>query len=194
MGGRIVLVAMLLCGGAVAQAQAALARGTLLLATERTHDTGFAETVVLLLQHDGTRSVGLVVNRRLGEPVATLFPDLRNAPAGNGPLWAGGPVAIGINALVRAALRPTGSAAVVPGVYLVSDRQEIQRLARKGDPMRIYVGLSSWGPRQLGDEMARGLWRSMPGSAAVVFDPRPETLWERLTKRASQSRVTSSSK
>ena len=186
MGGRMLLVAMLLSAfaGAPVHAQATLARGTLLVATERTHDTGFAETVVLVLEHDGTRSVGLVVNRRLAEPVATLFPELRNAPAGSGPLWAGGPVAMGVNALVRAALRPAGSAAIVPGVFLVGERQEIQRLARNGVPMRVYAGLSSWGPRQLGNEMERGLWWTMPCNAAVVFDPGPETLWERLTKKA----------
>jgi len=196
MGRRMFLRAMLLSGIEVApvHAQATLARGALLVATERTRDTGFAETVVLVLEHDGTRSVGLVVNRRLGEPVAALFPELRNAPAGSGPLWAGGPVVIGVNALVRAALRPAGSAAVVAGVYLVGDKQEIRRLARSGDPMRVYLGLSSWGPRQLADEIERGLWRTMPGNAAVVFDPRPETLWEQLKKRASQSRVVSSSR
>src|SRR5438270_7460452 len=76
-------------------------RGVLLIATERNRDAGFAETVIMLLQHDRTRSLGLVINRRLGEPVSTLFPDLRTGSAGMEPLWAGGPVALGINALVR---------------------------------------------------------------------------------------------
>ena len=161
------------------------------MATERTHDTGFAETVILVLQHNETRSVGLVVNRKLGQAVAALFPELRDAPGGGDPLWAGGPVALGVNAMVRSAMKPVGTDAILPGLYLASDRQQIDSLAGKrdrGTQVRVYVGLSSWGPRQLDDEIARGLWKSLPGSAAVVFDPQPDTLWGRLTKKAPRSR------
>ena len=166
-------------------------RGALLVATERTHDTGFAETVILVLQHDQTRSVGLVVNRTLGEAVATLFPELKGTPAGADPLWAGGPVALGVNALVRSRAVPPGTSPILPGVFLLSDKQSILAFDRRHERtagFRVYVGLSSWGPRQLEDEIARGLWKTVNGSAALIFDPRPETLWERLTKKAPQSR------
>lgn len=184
--GMAILLAML-----PALAQSKPEPGSLLLATERNSDSGFAATVIVVLVNDSTRTVGLVVNRRLGEPVSTLFPQLRNLPAAGAPLWAGGPVALGVNALVRSGIRPPGASEVARRVYLVGEGERIRGLLRSppaGAEIRIYVGLSSWGPRQLNDELRRGLWRSVAGSAAVVFNRDPDTLWPRLIKKAPSSR------
>jgi hypothetical protein len=35
-------------------------------------------------------------------------------------------------------------------------------------------------PQQLIDEISRGLWKAIPGTAPIVFDPHPETLWQRV--------------
>jgi putative transcriptional regulator len=176
-------LALLAAGTAPAQATQPL-RGSVLVATARTRDTAFAETVVLVVQHDRTRGVGLVLNRPLGAPLATLFPDLRKAAAGAEPLWAGGPVEIGINALIAG--RQVGSAAVFPGVRLLADRTRIHDLllantAATRQRIRVYAGLCNWGPGQLEDEIERRLWRVDDASAAVVFDAHPESLWKRLS-------------
>lgn len=171
---------LLLAAVAVHGASGVAGRGSLLVATERTRDAAFSETVILVLQHDRSRAVGLVLNRRLGEPVSALFPDL--GKGGAEPLWAGGPVAIGVNALVGGA--PVGgAAAVLRGVSLVADRARIRDLLLGGGrQIRVYVGLSNWGAGQLDSEIDRGLWRVANGSAAVVFDRQPETLWRRNTQ------------
>jgi putative AlgH/UPF0301 family transcriptional regulator len=155
-----------------------------LLATERTRDAAFSETVILVLQHDRSRSVGLVLNRRLGEPMATLFPDMARTGRAAEPLWAGGPVAIGINALVRGRSQPVGASVVDAEVWLVSDRARLhEALSRTERRIRVYIGLCNWGAGQLDDEIGRGLWRIQAGSAAIVFDEHPETLWRRLAGR-----------
>lgn len=157
----------------VTLASAQVDPGTLLVATAHNRDAGFAETVILVLQHDRSRSIGLVINRRLGEPVTTVFPNVKPDP-----LWAGGPVALGLNALVRSGEHP----ALLPGIHVLSDRRAIADRLARGGTIRVFVGLCSWGPRQLDDEIDRGLWNAMPGTAALIFDPHPETLWRRLAK------------
>jgi|SRR5579884_839512 len=170
--------ALLVLAGAAVWAQTMPQRGSLLIATDRTRDSAFAQTVVLMLIQDAQRSVGLVINRPLGAPVSNLFPDLK---AGRDePLWAGGPVEIGVHALVRSATKPADGAKIVDNVWLIADRARIRQLG--GRPgVRIYIGLCSWGAGQLADELGRRLWKVAPGDAGILFDPRPETLWTRLS-------------
>src|SRR5579884_3129994 len=145
----LAVVAALAVAGCRVAAAPRPARGMLLVATDRTRDTGFEQTVILLLVHEPTRSIGLVINRRLGEPVSTAFPDLRRAPAGGEPLWAGGPVAIGINALIRAKQPAADASPVAPGIFLISERARMRELLARGgktEEIRVYAGMCSWGP------------------------------------------------
>ncbi len=172
-------------------AQTGLERGRLLVATDRMRDAGFAKTVVLLVEHNRTRSVGVALNRRLGEPVSSLFPELKSAGASADPLWAGGPVPLGLNALIRARTMPPGAGIVTTGVYLLTERRLIRDLLadrHRATEVRVYAGLCSWGPGQLEDEVERRLWKTMAADAAVIFDPRPEMLWESLGRREPQAK------
>ena len=54
-----------------------LARGKLLVASERLVDPNFRETVVLLLEYEaGGGALGVVINRPTDVPLATLLPDV----------------------------------------------------------------------------------------------------------------------
>jgi putative transcriptional regulator len=180
---RATLAALALVGAAAGiRAQPAVpVRGSVLIATDRTHDPAFSETVILVLQHDRNRSAGVVLNRPLGESMAALFPELAKSSCANHPLWAGGPVAIGINALASGRSPLPGGSALVPGVWVVADRGHIRDLvAGGGRQIRVYVGLCNWGPGQLDDEIGRGLWRVSTASADLIFDAHTDTLWRRL--------------
>src|SRR5581483_10951605 len=117
---RAVAIGFLLT--AAVSAQSMPRQGDLLVATSRTKDTAFAETVVLVLVQDGLRAVGLVLNRPLGAPASNLFPELRGKPGGAAPLWAGGPVEIGIHALLRGNVRAADGAKIAADVWLIADR------------------------------------------------------------------------
>jgi len=54
--------------------------------------------------------------------------------------------------------------------------------AAAGD-LRVYAGYCGWGPGQLDNEMRLGAWYLMDASSAVVFDPNPATVWNRLIAR-----------
>jgi putative transcriptional regulator len=49
---------------------------------------------------------------------------------------------------------------------------------------RVYSGYSGWAPGQLEAEFARGDWHLLSAEPWLVFEPRPELLWEELARRA----------
>jgi len=179
MGHLLPLIAL------AAATMAAQNTGALLVATEASHDTDFAGTVVLVLDHDVHRATGLVLNRPVKISLAEVFPELKTGPALGQTAWAGGPVLLGVNALLRSGTPRAGLDRVLSGVYLIADKQRM-RAEIAGTPaasFRVYLGVCGWGAGQLESEIRRGLWRAVPGSADLVFDAKPDTLWERLRLR-----------
>jgi putative transcriptional regulator len=159
--------------------------GAILVATEASHDTDFARTVVLVLDHDVHRATGLVLNRPVKISLAEVFPELKAGLALGQTAWAGGPVLLGVNALLRSRSPRSGLDRVLPGVYLIADKQRMRAEIAAGAQaasFRVYLGICGWGAGQLESEIRRGLWRTVPGSADLVFDAKPDTLWARLTR------------
>jgi putative transcriptional regulator len=124
--------------------------GQVLVATEKSHDPDLAKSVVLVIHSDSEGVMGLILNRPRGK--STYF---------------GGPIPLGTRALSR-----NKAEQILPGVYLSA--------GTKNPTARIYEGYTGWSPQQLTDEISRGLWRVVSGTASMVFDPHPETLWQRL--------------
>jgi len=93
------LALILLAGpfGAPGHAQE-LAAGQLLVASRKSVDPDLAKTVVLLVHYGPEGALGLIVNRLSSVPVSEVFPRLQQARAS---VYTGGPIAIGIRALVR---------------------------------------------------------------------------------------------
>jgi putative transcriptional regulator len=83
-------------------------------------------------------------------------------------LYFGGPIAIGAKCLSRS----TGEK-IVAGVYLSP------KPVKDG---RIYAGYVGWSRAQIEDEVKHGLWKVRDGTAQIVFDPNPATLWDRLLR------------
>ncbi|MEE8368381.1 MAG: YqgE/AlgH family protein, partial [Thermoanaerobaculia bacterium] len=82
---------------ALAQAAPKLAKGKLLVASEGLHDPNFEKTIVLLLNHDESGTLGLVLNRPSSVPLERLLPDfegLGDDEARAHSLFVGGPVEI----------------------------------------------------------------------------------------------------
>lgn len=181
MGYLLPLIA-LFAGVAVAQE-----RGVLLVAAKLSRDADFSQTIVLLLDHDAHKATGLVLNRPVKISLAEVFPGLKAGAALEQTAWAGGPILVGVNALLRSKTPPTEAYRVVRQVYLIPDEADIRDEIVKGGPgrsLRVYLGVVGWGAGQLENEIRRGLWRVMPGSADAIFDAAPGTLWARLTRGA----------
>jgi putative transcriptional regulator len=180
---------MMLLAGLFVVAATAQDPGALLIATSANRDTDFDRTVVVLIEHDSRRATGLVLNRPVKIALTEVFPELTATSARNQTVWAGGPVFIGVNALVRSRTAVPHSDPLLAGVRLISDKPRIRAQIAAGAPaasIRVYVGVCGWGAGQLESEIRRGLWRVLPGSADAVFDPAPDSLWTRLAHTTVQ--------
>jgi putative transcriptional regulator len=181
-----------LCGALAAGAQPApdLGIGKVLVAKRDAADSAFAETVILVVRYTQGGTVGLMLNRRTAVPVARALDPLKDASGRTEPVFAGGPVELpNVLALLRSNVVPEGAEHVTGKVYLVPTAPLLQKtLATRPDAadFRVYLGYCGWAPGQLENEASRGFWRVLNGSADIVFDTEPETLWSRLIERAEQ--------
>jgi putative transcriptional regulator len=131
-----------------------------------------------------------MLNRRTEVPISRALQPLKGAGGRSDPVYAGGPVELAnVLALLRTNAMPEGAEHVTGKVYLVSTETLLEKtLAKRPDPadFRVYLGYSGWSPGQLENETSQGFWRVLSGSADIVFDSEPETLWSRLIERAEE--------
>jgi putative transcriptional regulator len=173
------LVVVLL--GALARGEE-LGTGKLLVATRKSVDPELAKTVVLLVRYDEQGAIGLVVNRPSNVPLSEVFPALKTA---TGPVFKGGPIAIGIRALLRSRSKPGQAVHVFADVSMITNKRLLDELVGTASrDFRVYAGYTGWSAQQLKNEVALGLWHVLPGDAGVVFDPDSEKVWNRLANRA----------
>jgi putative transcriptional regulator len=134
--------------------------GKLLVATAKSHDPDLAQSVVLLIHRSADGAIGLILNQPRKD------------------LYFGGPIPLGVRTLVRSRTDLEHSQRIFGDVYLT----EGVAAAPKYPGARTYAGYTGWSSVQLDDEISRGLWKVIPGDAAMVFDTRPDTLWQRLIR------------
>lgn len=164
--------------------------GQFLVAAPSSSDDDFARTVILLVHSGDEGAIGLIVNRPTTVPLSVLFPDLKKPGVGSTLLYQGGPMRIGINGLVRSRTNPRQASEILPGIYLVSDRSQLKKIAEMNPAsVRVYVGLCGWSAAQLRNELANGLWSVATADAGTIFDQQPASLWSRL---AAKTKITGS--
>jgi putative transcriptional regulator len=155
--------------------------GSFLIARPVLKDPNFAETVILVLNHDEDGALGLVVNRPMDEK------DLPFPVFGGGPCSAPGLFMLHGHAewvtnLAEPSPAPTKKE-IAPGIF-VGDESCAERAntesAEEGLRIRIFRGYAGWGPGQLENELASGAWGLVPASGEVLFATPAEELWDRL--------------
>ena len=170
-------------GAAVAQPAA----GMLLVARRDLPSRYFAHTVILLLRHGATGTLGVIVNRRTHFSLQDLLPDIADATAVRYPLYIGGPVAPDrIFILIRNASPGHGIERVTDDIQFSAERTVLETLVEADKPaseLRLYAGHAGWALGQLDRELARGDWHLVRAEAAQVFADDDEQLWTRLIDR-----------
>ena len=131
--------------------------------------------------------IGFILNRRTTATMGELFPDDEASKKVADPLYLGGPN--GYNRVFAMVDKrdTAGKDAVqmIPGVFLVSDAKEIDRVI-SSDPehARFFLGMVTWEPGQLADELDRGFWYVDQADAKVVLEKKTDGLWEELVRRS----------
>jgi putative transcriptional regulator len=176
----LIIAATALAGAAPSQD---LATGKLLVATRKSHDPDLARTVILLVHYDERGAIGLIVNRPSKAPLSDVMPELKDALV---PVYAGGPLTIGVRALLRSRAKPEQAVHVFGDVSIISNKTLLAQMVAartSSSTFRVYAGYTGWSAGELKNEVASGLWYVLAGDAGAVFDPRPGTVWPRLTGR-----------
>ncbi len=162
--------------------------GRLLVATPTLGDPNFSRTVIYVLDHDESGTLGVVVNRPTTVPVGEVLPDWQQYATDPGVLFQGGPVALD-SALGLAVLpglgdeEPVGWRRVVDGLGLVDLDAPPEVLVDGMAGLRIFAGYAGWGSGQLEDELAEGAWYVVAGRAGDAFTAEPSGLWRAVLRR-----------
>jgi putative transcriptional regulator len=160
-----------------------LAVGKLLVATRKSRDPDFAQSVILLIHYSQQGAIGLMLNRPMDVPITKLFPELTQAKT---KLYQGGPITLGARGLLRSKTKPEQADAICADVYVISSVNVLKRMiAANTSPksFRVYGGSVGWSVQQLKNEISQGLWRVAPADAGAVFNPNPVTLWSHWIAR-----------
>ncbi len=177
---------------AEAQARASLA-GQLLIATPAMRDPRFEQAVILMVRHDATGALGIVINKPAGErPMAALREALGEKDSGSTGtirLFAGGPVQPVAGFVLHSTDYHRPATVDIDGrVAMTSDLQILRDIAAGTGPMKSLVafGYAGWGPGQLENELAHNVWYTAPADPGLVFDDDRDKLWEHATARRTQ--------
>ncbi len=168
-----------------------LAEGQILVADRKLRDPHFAGSVVILITYDDEGAVGLILNRKTETPVTKILGRVKEAEGRKDLAFEGGPVETeSILALTRSREKLTGMQHLFGDVYAILSEGPLKRTLATGvgsNLLRFYLGYAGWGPGQLDAEVDAGAWHIVKGDANAVFDPDPDSLWERLNRQSSLS-------
>jgi putative transcriptional regulator len=149
--------------------------------------------VILLLEHDESGTLGVVLNQPTTLDVASVLPSWSDHLTGTPHLYQGGPVALdsalglaALGAAVREPDEPEGFRRVVGSLGIIDLDVPADVLVPHLQALRIYAGYAGWSPGQLDDELDRGSWAVVsPGDLVTdAFLADPEQLWAAVLRRA----------
>lgn len=155
----------------------------------------FAHSVVLLMKHDESGAFGFILNRSGGSAkLSELLADLGRKPSQPVavdpfiPMHLGGPVEIGTLFVLHSADIEVKEAIAVAGRYVMSPPLDtLERMAEGGKQpsrIRLMLGYSGWGARQLEGEIARGDWEVIEPALDLVFgEGNAQEQWDRAWSR-----------
>jgi len=159
-------------------------RGQLLIAGPDLLDPNFQRTVVLIAEHGDEGAMGVVLNRRSDTSVADAIPDLADLVEPDECVHVGGPVQpSGVVVLAEFDDPAAAAARVLGDVGFVAADTEMSDLPELTRRVRVFAGVSGWGPGQLESELDRDDWIVAPAQRTDVFSEDPDSLWSEVLER-----------
>jgi len=169
--------------------------GQLLIASPEVRQPAFDRAVILLAKHTREGAVGLVINRPgKMHPIADLLAGLGADASGvNGDIqiFIGGPVDPGIGFVLLSAEYRTPTTLDIDGRVALTIAPDVLRdigLGKGPKKSLAAFGYAGWAPAQLDNELAHGVWITMPEDPALVFDDDRAKLWDEAFARGKQQR------
>ena len=163
--------------------------GALLVAMPTLTDPTFAGTVVYVLDHSDSGTLGVVLGRPSQVAISDVLPGWCDLAVDPAVFHVGGPcetdTALCLATSTRpAATTPAGLRRVAPGVHLVDLDSDPGELEGRLTGLRVFAGYAGWSPGQLGEEVAEGSWACVPGTPGdVTSRAAGPQLWRRVMGR-----------
>ncbi|MCL2641397.1 MAG: YqgE/AlgH family protein [Phycisphaerales bacterium] len=160
-------------------------KGKVLIASPELLDPNFAQSVVLILQHDPNGAMGLILNRPLETTVQEAWEQVSAVPYPNtDPLYQGGPCEGPLMVLHK---DPNRAQLEIEGTFLSTDADTVRALVTDAlDPIKFFVGYAGWSAEQLESELRQGAWLVAPIDSTHIFST-PPNLWRSLLKQAQHT-------
>ncbi len=171
--------------------------GKFLVAAPGLRDPRFAESVVLVFDHDAGGAFGLIVNKALGEgPLMPLLKGLEieipaDSETGEDPpadpsirLHYGGPVDRGAIFIIHSTdYQGPATKVLIDIAVMTRDVKVLRDVAQGAGPahMMMILGYAGWAAGQLDSELARGDWLVVPADPMILFDDDASSKWRRLS-------------
>jgi putative transcriptional regulator len=153
-----------------------------LIAMPQLGDPNFHRSVVLVIEHGDSGSMGLVINRAAPLSLGELArgQSMKIAPHREGEnVFVGGPVEPQRGFVLHDCEAIQEKHEIVPGLYLSFTVDALQPLLENpGSKLRFCLGYAGWGPKQLEKEIAAGAWLCTQPSPASILGGEPEQLWD----------------
>jgi len=159
----------------------------MLVAQPDLHSEMFGSAILFVKPLADGGHVGFIINRPTNAKLGDLFPEDEPSKKVADPIYLGGPE--GYNR-VYALVDKRDSAGkdamqMMPGVFLVAEAKDIDKIiASDPEHARFFMGLVTWRPGQLDDEIERGMWYVNEPDAKLVLEKKTDGLWEELVRRS----------
>ena len=159
-------------------------KGVFLVAKPKIAEGPFAESVVLLLMHGDTGTLGVIVNRLTEASLDDVLPTLEPGNKETHRVFFGGPVALnGLLFVFRSTRPPEGASHVMGDVYYSAELEVLEEVLKRktsSSALRLFLGHSGWGKGQLKWEIGRGDWELVRADTETVFEKDPDMIWPEL--------------
>src|SRR5688500_11375687 len=163
--------------------------GSLLVALPSLTDPTFAGTVVFVLDHNESGTLGVVLGRPSQVEIRDVLPGWCDLAVDPGVFHVGGPCETdtALCLAVCPAATPgedSGLRRVAGDVHLVDLDADPVALDGQVRGLRVFAGYAGWSPGQLAGEIAEGAWACVPGDPdGVLSGLAGRELWRRVLGR-----------
>lgn len=166
--------------------------GQLLVATPALKSPVFGGTVILMLHHDASGAMGVILNRpvekrSLGELMKNFaVAGETSRPEHQVTVHFGGPLSPEMAVVIHSSDFAHADSMKITGFASASGaRLFLRALADGNGPSQslFAAGYAGWGPGQLEGEIAEGSWVVAAPDAGIIFDRAYSTMWRRALRR-----------
>jgi putative transcriptional regulator len=161
--------------------------GSLLAAMPALSDPTFAGTVVYVLDHSDSGTLGVVLGRPSQVEIRDVLPGWCDLAVEPGVFHVGGPCETDTAlclAVCPGAIEDGGLRRVAGDVYLVDLDSDPTDLDGAVTGLRVFAGYAGWSPGQLAGEIAEGAWACVSGDPEdVLSEAAGPELWRSVMGR-----------